>query len=1075
MQRMSPKADPEIDAAPVRRRRSLLRLFTYTLLSFTLLLVAVIALLWGQREQLARDYIDDLLRQNGISATYTIETIGPEKQIIRDVVVGDPAAPDMTIGRAEIALVTRLGLPQIRRVTLDDLRLWGRVVNGQPSFGALDPVIFTDSTEPFSLPDLELQLNDARALIEGDYGPVAITLRGGGRLRDGFVAELAAIAPRPRVAGCTGRELSLYGEVAIADQRPSFMGPLRYLSLACPEQGVQLADGGARLDLLLDADMAGIEGDVNLAGGESSLPSTTLAAVEGEGHFVFRNSALTSRFDLSGRAVDAAGIRLARAHFAGTLRAAEQFARLQLEGSFDGSGLLLGPALDDRLAGAEASAAGTLGQPLIAQMRRALASEMRASTLDGRIVVGRSANRSYVSVPAAMLRGAGGAGLIQVSRGQVLFSADGLPQFSGNFATGGANLPRVSGRMEQLAGGGLELQLTMAPYAAADARLAVPQMRVRQNSGGAITFDGQVLASGALPGGFVRGLDVPVNGAVSPSGAISLWQECVPVRFTSLAVAQLQVNGQQLTLCPPRGRPILSYGASGLSLAAGVPSLTLRGRLGDSPLELTSGAVGLAWPGALAAQNVVIALGSGESVSRLKLTALNAMLAEQGISGTFAGAEGTIGSVPLVLSEGTGSLAVADGALILTDSRFTVSDRQPPPPGQNERRFHPLLADNASLTFANGQVTSSFLLRHPASGTPVSRVAVAHDLASGRGHADLVVDSLRFTQAFQPADLTFNLYGTVSNVRGLVTGNGRIDWNADGVTSSTGAFSSDGLDLAAAFGPVAGARGTIRFTDLIGLTTAPGQRIRVATINPGIEVLDGDLGISLTGGTLLRLEDARWPFLGGTIEMHPVALNLGAQEERTYVIEIRGLEAQRFIAHMGLGNISATGTFDGTIPVIFDAEGFGRLEGGELVSRAPGGSVSYIGELTYEDLSPIANYAFAALRDMDYERMQIQMNGPLTGELVTSVRFDGVRQGDEAEQNFITRRLANLPIRFIVNVRAPFYSMAGSLRSLYDPSAVRDPRGLGLLSDDGRRFVPAGMPEGAATPTIQPPESEAMP
>jgi hypothetical protein len=1074
MQRMSPKADPEIDAAPVRRRRSLLRLFAYTLLGFTLLLAAVIALLWGQREQLARDYIDDLLRQNGISATYTIETIGPEKQVIRNVVVGDPAAPDMTIGRAEIALVTRLGLPQIRRVTLDDLRLWGRVVDGQPSFGALDPLIFTDSTEPFSLPDLELQLNDARALIEGDYGPVAIALQGGGHLRDGFAAELAAIAPRPRVAGCAGRELSLYGEVAIADQRPSFKGPLRYLSLSCLEQGVQLGDGGARLDLLLDADMAGIEGDINLAGGASAVPSTTLAAVEGEGHFVFRNGALTSRFDLSGRAVDAAGVRLARAHFAGTLRAAEQFARLQLEGTFDGSGLVLGPVLDQRLATAEAGAAGTLGQPLIARMRRALASEMQASTLDGRIVVGRSAERSYVSVPAAMLRGAGGAGLVQVSRGQVLFNADGLPQFSGNFATGGANLPRVSGRMEQLASGGLDLRLAMAPYAAADARLAVPQMRVRQNSGGAITFDGQVLASGALPGGFVRGLDVPVSGAVSPSGAISLWQGCTPVRFSSLAVAQLQLNGQQLTLCPPLGRPILSYDASELSLAAGVPSLTLRGRLGDSPLALTSGAAGFAWPGALAAQNVAIDLGSGESASHLKLAALNAVLAER-INGTFAGAEGTIGSVPLILSEGTGSLALADGVLTLTDSRFTVSDRQPPPPGQNERRFYPLLADNASLTFANGQVTSAFLLRHPASGTPVSRVAVVHDLATGRGHAGLVVDLLRFTPAFQPADLTFNLYGTVSNVRGLVTGNGRIDWNADGVTSSTGAFSSDGLDLAAAFGPVSGARGTIRFTDLIGLTTAPGQRIRVATINPGIEVLDGDLGISLTGGTLLRLEDARWPFLGGTIEMHPVALNLGAQEERTYVIEIRGLEAQRFIAHMGLGNISATGTFDGTIPVIFDAEGFGRLEGGELVSRPPGGSVSYIGELTYEDLSPIANYAFAALRDMDYERMQIQMNGPLTGELVTSVRFDGVRQGDEAEQNFVTRRLANLPIRFIVNVRAPFYSMAGSLRSLYDPSAVRDPRGLGLLSDDGRRFVPAGVPDDAATPTIQPPESEAMP
>ncbi len=1074
MQRMSPDADPDIPAAPARRPRALLRLLGLTSLATAIVAALAVALLWSQREDLARDYIDDLLRQNGVVATYSIERIGPQRQVIRNVVVGDPAAPDMTIGRAEIALVTRIGLPQIRRVTLDDVRLWGRVVNGQPSFGALDPLIFTDSTEPFTLPDLDLRLNNARALIEGDYGPVAIALQGGGRLRDGFAAELAAIAPRPRVAGCTGRNITLYGELAIADERPSFKGPLRYASLACPDQGMQLGAGGAGLDLLLDADLAGIEGDVELAGGASILPATTLAAIEGTGHFVFRADALTSRFDLAGRAVEVAGVRLAQARLAGTLRAAQQFTRLQLDSTVDGSGLVVGPAIDAALANAETGAAGTLGQPLIAKARRALASELRASTLEGRILVGRNADRSYVAIPAATLRGAGGAGLVQVSRGQVLFGTDGVPLFSGNFATGGVNLPRLSGRMEQLAGGGLELRLAMAPYTAADARLAVPQLRVRQVRGGAITFAGQVLASGALPGGFVRGLDVPVSGSVSPDGAISLWQGCTPVRFAALAVAQLQVDGQRLTLCPPRGRPILAYDAGSLTLAAGVPSLTLRGKLGDSPLALTSGAMGFAWPGALAAQDLAVTLGSGESASRLRLASINALLGAR-TTGTFSEAAGNIGAVPLDLAEGAGTLVFADGVLTLSDARFLVSDRQQPPPGQTERRFHPLLADGAMLTLVNGQVESAFLLRHPASGSPVARVNIGHDLASGRGHADLVVDSLRFTEGFQPADLTFNLYGTVSTVRGLVTGTGRIDWNADGVTASTGAFSSEGLDLAAPFGPVKGARGTIRFTDLVGLTTAPGQRIRVASINPGVEVLDGDIGISLTGGRLLRLEDARWPFLGGTIEMRPVALNLGAQEERRYVIEITGLEAQRFIDHMGLGNLAASGTFDGTIPIVFDADGFGRLEGGELLSRPPGGSLSYVGDLTYEDLSPIANYAFAALRDMDYDRMLIQMNGPLTGELVTSVRFDGVRQGADAEHNFVTRRLANLPIRFIVNVRAPFYSMVGSLRSLYDPSAVRDPRGLGLLSDDGRRFIPARPFAPPPEPSIQPPESEAVP
>ena len=73
--------------------------------------------------------------------------------------------------------------------------------------------------------------------------------------------------------------------------------------------------------------------------------------------------------------------------------------------------------------------------------------------------------------------------------------------------------------------------------------------------------------------------------------------------------------------------------------------------------------------------------------------------------------------------------------------------------------------------------------------------------------------------------------------------------------------------------------------------------------------------------------------------------------------------------------------------------------------------------------------------------------------LWTRVRFDGVSQGEGASSNFITRRLAALPLQFRVNIRAPFYQLITSLKSLYDPAAVRDPRSLGLLSADGGRLL----------------------
>ena len=350
----------------------------------------------------------------------------------------------------------------------------------------------------------------------------------------------------------------------------------------------------------------------------------------------------------------------------------------------------------------------------------------------------------------------------------------------------------------------------------------------------------------------------------------------------------------------------------------------------------------------------------------------------------------------------------------------------------------------------------------------MTRTRIRHNLETSGGHADLFVDGLRFDESLQPVDLSPLALGVIANAEGVVTGTGRIDWSPSGEITSSGTFSSERMDFAAAFGPVRGASGTIEFTDLLNLTTAPNQRLRVASVNPGIEVLDGEIEFSLSNGELLAVKGGSWPFMGGRLILREVDLNLGISEERAYIFEIVGLDAAQFVAQMELENISATGTFDGTIPIIFDQDGDGRIEEGMLLSRPPGGNVSYVGELTYEDLSAIANFAFDALRSLDYSQMRIIMDGPLTGEIVTRVRFDGVRQGDGAKTNFFTRQIANLPLQFRINIKAQFYQLLTSLKSMYDPASVRDPRELGLLSDDGKRLLRRSITGEEAEPNIDP-------
>src|SRR3546814_21152261 len=92
---------------------------------------------------------------------------------------------------------------------------------------------------------------------------------------------------------------------------------------------------------------------------------------------------------------------------------------------------------------------------------------------------------------------------------------------------------------------------------------------------------------------------------------------------------------------------------------------------------------------------------------------------------------------------------------------------------------------------------------------------IAHDLGSGAGQADLLVQDLRFGEALQPEDLTRVALGVVANVQGAVSGTGQIRWDRNSV-SSDGRFGTQDMSLAAAFGPVTGLSGDIHFSDKIG-------------------------------------------------------------------------------------------------------------------------------------------------------------------------------------------------------------------------------------------------------------------
>jgi len=72
------------------------------------------------------------------------------------------------------------------------------------------------------------------------------------------------------------------------------------------------------------------------------------------------------------------------------------------------------------------------------------------------------------------------------------------------------------------------------------------------------------------------------------------------------------------------------------------------------------------------------------------------------------------------------------------------------------------------------------------------------------------------------------------------------------------------------------------------------------------------------------------------------------------------------------------------------------------------------------------------LKAIRYSSLDISLDGRLDGEMVSRVRFTGVREATP-EQSLITRLIRNLPFRFNIQIRAPFRGLVGSARAYMDP------------------------------------------
>ena len=1034
--------------------------------SGTLAAVGVVG--WLNRTSIATDFLESTLAERDVQASYVIDRIGVREQRLRDVVIGDPANPDLIAREVDVSIGIGWTGPYLTAVRARGVRLNGRWTGDTLTLGQVDKLLPEPDGSPFALPDIALDIDDATARIDTPWGRMGFDAAGQGNLTDGFAGELAFAAPRLAAGDCgIDRADGLVG-VSIADGAPSLRGPAGINGLRCAGAGLVLSDLRIGLDAETNPDFSTIRSRTGVRGGRGGVAGV---ALEG----------LTGTVDLDGELAGEleADWQLAAANVAQSWVAARRVAingrgrrlptgALTADGRVTLSGGRLATQGDRSLSALSKFDDSTPLGPLARKLGAALRAAGRDFALSSDFVVaGRSVDTLTAAADSLRLTGANGARVALVGDRAISWNARSGLVVAGTAEIGGGDLPEGSIRLSR-AGNGASLsgEARFAPYSAGNAVLAMAPVDFRAAPNGQTSFTTGLALSGPLSGGFVDRLSFPVSGAFGADGSFRMDGACRALRWQSVAIRGTILDPGGVQICGAGSGPLVAYSGRGLSGSATLPAFALSGRSGQSPLRFASsgGSLNLADFG-FALRDLDASIGSGESATRFVGASLSGRSQLGGLAGELRDGSGKIGPTPFLLSGANGRWQMRDGALRL-DTALIVDD------AADVDRFQRLRSDAIAVTYADGVVRANGRLRESVTGTDVADLAIDHVFGAGSGNARFTVPTIAFARdGVQPVDISRLALGVVANVEGNVAGSGSLRWTPDGIVSG-GSFSTDRLDLAAAFGPVERLSGTIRFDDLLALTTPPGQEARLGSVNPGIEVIDGRLLYQLLPDRRVRIESGTWPFSGGQLLLQPALLDFSAERPRRLTFDVSGLDAALFLQRYEFDNITATGIFDGVLPTVFDADG-GRVVGGTLVSRDGGGTLAYVGELSNRDLGTMANIAYGALKSLRYDNLVLRLNGDIDGEMLTEIDFSGLAQAEGAETNFITRAIARLPFVFRIRINAPFQQLLSSARGLYDPTTLIEQNLPALLREEREaEAAEAAARDRATQPPVQASESE---
>lgn len=890
----------------------------------------LMAALYLNRRLVAREVLVGWLDRQGIAARVEVERVELDGFVGR-IEVGDPGDPDFVAERVEVdysltAPWSRTGFgarPSRIRLVAPSLR--ARWAEGRFSFGSLDPLI-----ERFTGRPVQPEAGAPLVLIErGElklttaYGPVRVLADA--RVEDSRLVRLSARMPSSALA--LG-DRSIRGVTANLDL--ATRGDRTSLKLTAAADSVAGADMTAR-DLTL-----GLEAVL-------PYPDGTPLRLDGPG-----------RVELLLEAAD---------YTAGNSRVQALAMDLTVEGELNGT--LTRPRFEGRSRGSAAAGRLTVARSTLTDVRAVVGGA--ATTLD---LSGEAARWSVVGptrIQAARLGSEAlggrdidlGAPRLVAGGSERRFEITGSWQVAaGSVTSGELNLAGVSGGLDfdLVSDGALTLTGRLAaergrwPLFGAATPSDVPELAAMKVALGDFRLEAPGILYRSGVGGGRMELTRPLAIRPRNGGQLTIRQGESPVlvlrddepaggefRLTSTGGAGLpeaEVSVSRWALVPGGfvaefdGRAALDFGLGrGLTLTGsgrlqnggGVVSVTTA-----DCLAVTAGRLELGENDVTDVQTGLCPTGSAPLVR----------IADGGwrVNGRLAGGSGRAPFLALGVEDVAGSLEVIGRPqglsldLIVREARIEDATRP--------IRFHPLEGQGVARLRGESWAGDFVLSRN---GLEVAQLGLVHDGLTGSGGINIATRDLIFAEGgLQPSTLTPLADDIVGEpVTGSARFDGRVDWTAVDGTSG-GRLALRDLTFASPAGQVMGLGGTVDFTSLAPLTTAPDQSLTARSL----EVIGGvsDLGVTFTlDKAALSVSGAELVVGAGRVTVEPFDIPLDPTVAWGGTIRLERVQLGDLVAGAGFGDkVILDAVVSGRVPFVRHPEGSIRISGGVLEAVQPG-------------------------------------------------------------------------------------------------------------------------------------------